>query len=264
MLRKDNGFTLIELLMVIAIIAILAALLFPVFARVRDKGRQARCFSNLRQIGLAAVSYTQDWDGILPTLGDLRGFPRNYTVWKDYLFPYIRNKEVFLCPSNPVGWGCNVDFYYGVQDGCRLSQCAAMGDCTGRWPMSYAMVPALADTPEPWVSTSEVGLQIAPGRPLDQVPAPADSIMVVETRYWTFDGFWPYMPDMITRPVRDNPYQRGTFDQSHNKGSNWLFVDGHVKWMRLKQTLQPRLLWYDPWRVIDIQKALQAIPAEYQ
>ena len=60
------GFTLIELLIVIAIVAILAAILFPVFAKVREKARQAVCSSNERQIGLAILSYTQDYDEVLP------------------------------------------------------------------------------------------------------------------------------------------------------------------------------------------------------
>ena len=58
-----KGFTLIELLVVIAIIAILAAILFPVFARAREKARQASCQSNLKQIGLAAAMYMSDYDG---------------------------------------------------------------------------------------------------------------------------------------------------------------------------------------------------------
>src|SRR5438270_674257 len=61
-----RGFTLIELLVVIAIIAILAAILFPVFAQAREKARQAACQSNLKQLGLAAMMYTQDYDGTYP------------------------------------------------------------------------------------------------------------------------------------------------------------------------------------------------------
>jgi prepilin-type N-terminal cleavage/methylation domain-containing protein len=69
-LRKRSGFTLIELLVVIAIIAILAAILFPVFAQAREKARSASCLSNLKQIGLAVMMYTQDYDEI---------YPANYT-----------------------------------------------------------------------------------------------------------------------------------------------------------------------------------------
>ncbi|NCO34344.1 MAG: hypothetical protein AUJ92_17170 [Armatimonadetes bacterium CG2_30_59_28] len=91
-----RGFTLIELLVVIAIIAILAAILFPVFARAREKARTASCQSNLKQIGLAQVMYSQDYDEtIMPN-----GLTPYY--WSDLLQPYIRNRQVFDCPSSSI------------------------------------------------------------------------------------------------------------------------------------------------------------------
>ena len=70
--RSDLAFTLVELLVVIAVIAILAALLFPVFAQAREKARQAACASNLRQIGMAFAMYTEDYDERLPDRRDLK------------------------------------------------------------------------------------------------------------------------------------------------------------------------------------------------
>jgi prepilin-type N-terminal cleavage/methylation domain-containing protein len=94
--RSRRGFTLIELLVVIAIIAILAAILFPVFARAREKARQSSCQSNLKQIGLAFTMYAQDYDEKMP-----RGSgyiaptallsPGNYGEWFLELAPYIKN-----------------------------------------------------------------------------------------------------------------------------------------------------------------------------
>ncbi len=102
---KKRGFTLIELLVVIAIIAILAAILFPVFAKAREKARTASCQSNLKQIGLAATMYAQDYDETmvhysLPGTGG----------WTAALDPYTKNAQVYVCPSKAgvtPGYGYN-------------------------------------------------------------------------------------------------------------------------------------------------------------
>jgi len=86
------GFTLIELLVVIAIIAILAAILFPVFARAREKARQTSCLNNIKQIGTAIMMYVQDYD---------EKFVDTSSQWRWYIptQPYIMNDQVFYCPS---------------------------------------------------------------------------------------------------------------------------------------------------------------------
>ncbi|MCE5240188.1 DUF1559 domain-containing protein [bacterium] len=108
-----RGFTLIELLVVIAIIAILAAILFPVFARAREKARQTSCMSNLKQLGLAALAYGQDYDEMLPRAdpGNAGLAPLGYGAWMTTqtvgvwepsggsLYPYVRNAQLFVCPS---------------------------------------------------------------------------------------------------------------------------------------------------------------------
>lgn len=141
---KRRGFTLIELLVVIAIIAILAAILFPVFAQARDKARQATCQSNMKQITLAAIMYSQDYDETGPPMwtksnliaGQSGAFidPNFYAVfttchfgnyWPDLVFPYVKagkarntdgskgNRAVFTCPSTAG----NVDFGGGFGAG---------------------------------------------------------------------------------------------------------------------------------------------------
>lgn len=115
--RKTNAFTLIELLVVIAIIAILAAILFPVFAQAREKARQASCLSNMNQMGKATMMYAQDSDEMLfpyrtraanpfaaelLPLGHTRASDR--TFYNQLLYPYIKNWQVWRCPSKPNAW----------------------------------------------------------------------------------------------------------------------------------------------------------------
>ncbi len=114
--RLRSGFTLIELLVVIAIIAILAAILFPVFARARENARRASCQSNLKQIGLGFLQYTQDYDERLPSVTDGSNTANVDAVWNPYtnfgsstvvfsmkdssLQPYIKSTQIWVCPSD--------------------------------------------------------------------------------------------------------------------------------------------------------------------
>jgi prepilin-type N-terminal cleavage/methylation domain-containing protein len=106
-----RGFTLIELLVVIAIIAILAAILFPVFAQAREKARQASCFSNMKNLGLAVTIYAQDYDESLPMWHWARRSQPQPLIWYHAIKPYTKNLGVFVCPSDKrksldlSGWG---------------------------------------------------------------------------------------------------------------------------------------------------------------
>jgi prepilin-type N-terminal cleavage/methylation domain-containing protein len=120
-----KGFTLIELLVVVAIISLLAAILFPVFARARENARRAGCMSNLKQIGLGFMMYTQDYDEKFPPAlwGEAgnpdtfveqhdpnmpgykfkmssNGTTGHYVTWMDMIYPYVKNLQLFVCPSN--------------------------------------------------------------------------------------------------------------------------------------------------------------------
>jgi prepilin-type N-terminal cleavage/methylation domain-containing protein/prepilin-type processing-associated H-X9-DG protein len=102
---RKHGFTLIELLVVIAIIAILAAILFPVFAKAREKARQSSCLSNVKQMIIGVMSYAQDYDEKLPFDGTFAGVGA-YPVapyWDQIILPYIKNTQIFRCPSVAVG-----------------------------------------------------------------------------------------------------------------------------------------------------------------
>jgi prepilin-type N-terminal cleavage/methylation domain-containing protein/prepilin-type processing-associated H-X9-DG protein len=100
---KTSGFTLIELLVVIAIIAILAAILFPVFAKVREKARQTSCLSNENQLSLACLEYVQDFDETWPAqpIGDAADNFGWQQSWEMEIQPYVKNFNAFTCPSDP-------------------------------------------------------------------------------------------------------------------------------------------------------------------
>jgi len=98
---KRKAFTLIELLVVIAIIAILAAILFPVFARARENARRASCQSNLKQIGLGILQYTQDYDERYPMYSTIAGIGTARPVgWADSIQPYVKSIQILQCPSD--------------------------------------------------------------------------------------------------------------------------------------------------------------------
>ena len=114
-MRPCRGFTLIELLTVIAIVAILAAILFPVFAQAREKARQTQCLSNARQLALAVQSYLQDHEeAFLPSTN--YAVPTNIPerIWTRIIQPYVRDTGIFICPSaaqppsarRPMCWMC--------------------------------------------------------------------------------------------------------------------------------------------------------------
>lgn len=211
---RCEAFTLIELLVVIAIIAILAAILFPVFAQAREKARAVACLSNTKQIGLALMQYTQDYDETMPLPGYLNlatgarnaGPPyANRRSWRLEIQPYIKNTGVFECPS----YRFPNAFITAVRNDYKDSLDEKAGI-----PLGYAG------------SLFWAHPDFAPrGRAIAEVTRPATIIAAMESRY--------AYPDLGTWTMEWNNFRgvgagKGTYI-SHTGKSNWIFFDGHVK-----------------------------------
>ncbi len=254
--RRSSGFTLIELLVVIAIIAILAAILMPVFARAREKARQASCSNNLKQIGLALMMYAQDYDGLMP--GSQVNGPANMSYsWPTVVQPYIKNAQVFVCPSGEQGlgsktWtagnGTNSGNYTGVtvNSPSRFNQC---GDGTSI-PLG-CIVPQLSYgrnfiRTNAWLTPGFtggnksgyiIGNSTTLAIPESAIEEPATTIHVVDA--------WANNTDIgnslrgIIEEVRTDRYRNYTTSKvanRHSEGFNALYGDGHVKWVKYGST----------------------------
>ncbi|MEA3402959.1 MAG: DUF1559 domain-containing protein [Armatimonadota bacterium] len=214
-MRTDRGFTLIELLVVIAIIAILAAILFPVFAKARAKARQTACLSNLKQIGMAVLMYAQDYDGTF-TPSDQHCDPPNY-VWSQLIEPYVKNEEIFICPS------------FG---GVHTSTCGA----SYRKPSHYVHGGYACNA---WRDVGQGGtIQSGPargwGQKTDSLENPAGIIYACDqsTRSDPSNCFRiAVMTQMVGGSLYENARKYAVSDR-HNGGFNAAFCDGHGKWLR--------------------------------
>jgi prepilin-type processing-associated H-X9-DG protein/prepilin-type N-terminal cleavage/methylation domain-containing protein len=191
-----KGFTLIGLLVVIAIIAILAAILFPVFARAREKARQSSCSSNVKQICLGVQMYVQDYDETMPMAiaGDL---PGPFHTLPETLEPYIKNDQIWQCPSE--------------EDSVNLS---AIGEPS----VSYSFD---VGTVVPSGSGRLFGVPAAGtySCKLADIDAPAETAI-------NCDAEGAVAADFSSTIVEAD---------RHNEGANYGFADGHVKWDRIER-----------------------------
>jgi prepilin-type N-terminal cleavage/methylation domain-containing protein/prepilin-type processing-associated H-X9-DG protein len=170
---RTLGFTLIELLVVIAIIGILAAILFPAFARARENARRATCQSNLKQLGMGMLQYTQDYDERLPIgVKDPAGcgpFDKTGSGWGGQIYAYVKSTQVYKCPSDKskvdgTGMGGSASLYFVNSYGYNTNLVASCGNAqTGIGGASAKMV-APAKTVMLFEITGNYGLQRAGAR----------------------------------------------------------------------------------------------------
>jgi prepilin-type N-terminal cleavage/methylation domain-containing protein/prepilin-type processing-associated H-X9-DG protein len=223
MQRRSSGFTLIELLVVIAIIAILAAILFPVFAQARESARKTSCLSNMKQLGTAVMMYIQDYDGAYP----LAWYPTPQYGFDVVLFPYIKNYQVYECPSNKV----TPRFWVGYQN-----------NGLGPIPGSYAMngeIAALDDKGRRVLPSSGRG-----GLTESAVQNPANTIMMTEI--WDTRKAQKAGPEHEIFTTKKNDVCDRIPFNIHQGGSNFNFCDGHAKWQRVEQT-------WTQWRIDNVE-----------
>lgn len=219
---RRHGFTLIELLVVIAIIAVLASILFPAFARARENARRTSCLSNFKQIGLAFLQYTQDYDEAYP----LTSYGATNISWTNSAQPYMKSTQVFRCPSDS-GTAWNDPVY--------------PGKFVGGVPANYYTTSYLMNA---WMAgTNQFARESA-------IQSTSQVVLLSESNGVARDHFHPFY--WGSSPEQTNAFMNGaTWDTAKNEtkefpltrhldGFNVAYCDGHVKWTKWSQAWPPK------------------------
>lgn len=228
--RPPAGFTLIELLVVIAIIAILAAILFPVFQRVRENARRTACLSNEKQLGLALMQYTQDYDETLPMGNTSVG-----TGWAQQIYSYVKNVGVYHCPDDGSPLGGLVSYAFNP----NVTPLQTNGKIL---PISQYVSPAKTIVLTEVNTNSNIypcGFAVSPATPmstqLETQSSVANGMHYVNAFGYAFN-LAGTCARYATGPLSgESPavYAAPDGDPArHSDGANYLFADGHAKWLR--------------------------------
>lgn len=226
-MKNRRAFTLIELLVVIAIIAILAAILFPVFQKVRENARRTSCASNMSQIMLGAIQYTQDNDELnLYAYGSPGPATDGDVVWYQQVQPYIKSVQVFHCPDDSYSRGNN------EYDSFNYPNVIAHPAI----PVSYSLTLPYVNVNEWWTGKYSAGGSHVGNA---SITSPSSTIYLSErwNGYKAFDVGWAAENWCNDGEFLPSPNNSVVASIGHTNGSNYGFADGHVKWMRFEQTV---------------------------
>ncbi len=256
MIKKpvSSGFTLIELLVVIAIIAILAAILFPVFAQAREKARAISCVSNMKQIGLGLAMYTQDYDETMPSafinVDPINGGDVNVIPYDMQILPYIKNDQVFKCPSDSLASSPS-NYWdgkyanplrvrsYGYVGQINTVQAGGGDSNTGMSSWGQGVSLAAIDAPSDTIAIVESWAPNATGGGGDSVMgSPWGALFTGCDTYKLAGRKVPAQSDVDKNPVCSdynptNPLNNPM--RGHMDAGNYVFGDGHVKVQRWGQ-----------------------------
>jgi prepilin-type N-terminal cleavage/methylation domain-containing protein len=210
---ETNGFTLIELLVVVAIIAVLAAILFPAFARARENARRASCMSNMKQIGLGIMMYAQDYDEKYPI--QINSSNKRYSApttaieannWILNIYPYVKSWQLFRCPSAKPYESPDSAHDYMVPSGNNNTNYLASGVIIRTDGLSMAAIPNASEVVV--IHETDTAYSVAQLKP-DHYGVSASAP----------DGYYEY-------------WNYATYNKNHFDGGNQVFCDGHVKWRK--------------------------------